>query len=102
VVAAAVHVAIVGTPQPLPAEPWLYLGGPLGVVYIFVSAAIVQYTGVLLLGLGAVVGQLLTSVVLDALWPAPASPGVAQEVAMVVLALASVVVAAVPWRSLRR
>ncbi|KRB38888.1 DMT family transporter [Microbacterium sp. Root180] len=102
VVAALVHVASVGPPQPLPAEPWLYLGGPVGVVYIFLSAAVVQYTGVLLLGLGAVVGQLLTSVVLDALWPAPASPGFAQELAMVVLALASVVVAAVPWRSLRR
>lgn len=100
--AALVHVSIVGPPQPLPTEPWLYLGGPVGVVYIFLSAAVVQYTGVLLLGLGAVVGQLLTSVVLDALWPAPASPGFAQELAMVVLALASVVVAAVPWRSLRR
>ncbi|MGL4256062.1 MAG: DMT family transporter [Microbacterium sp.] len=102
VVAAAVHVAIVGPPRALPSEWWLYLGGPLGVVYIFVSAAIVQYTGVLLLGLGAVVGQLLASVLLDAVWPAPASPGLVQELAMVVVALASVVVAAVPWRSLRR
>lgn len=102
VAAAVVHVAIAGPPQPLPAEPWLYLGGALGVVYIFASAAIVQYTGVLLLGLGAVVGQLLASVLLDALWPAPASPGLLQESAMVVLALASVVVAAVPWRSRRR
>jgi transporter family-2 protein len=102
VLAAAVHVAIVGPPEPLPTEPWLYLGGPLGVVYIFLAAAIVQVTGVLLLGLGTVVGQLLASVVLDALWPAPASPGLVQELAMVVVALASVVVAAVPWRSLRR
>ncbi len=101
VLAAAVHVAIAGPPQPLPADPWLYLGGPLGVVYIFLAAAIVQYTGVLLLGLGTVVGQLLASVVLDALWPAPASPGLVQELAMIVVALASVVVAAVPWRSLR-
>ncbi len=101
-VAAAVHVAIVGPPEPLPTEAWLYLGGPVGVVYIFLSAAVVQYTGVLLLGLGAVVGQLLTSVVLDAFWPAPASPGLVQALAMVVVALASVVVAAVPWSSLGR
>lgn len=100
--AAITHVGLVGPPQPLPAEPWLYLGGPVGVVYIFLSAAVVQYTGVLLLGLGAVVGQLLTSVAIDALWPAPAGPGLAQELAMVAVALASVVVAAVPWRSLRR
>lgn len=101
-IAAIVHAAFVGPPQPFPTEPWLYLGGPVGVVYIFLSAAVVQYTGVLLLGLGAVVGQLLTSVAIDALWPAPAGPGLAQELAMVALALASVVVAAVPWGSRRR
>lgn len=101
-VAAGVHVALVGAPAPFPAEPLLYLGGPIGVVYIMLSAAVVQYTGVLLLGLGAVVGQLLASVALDALWPAPASPGIVQELAMVAVALASVVVAVVPWRMLRR
>lgn len=101
-IAAAIHVSAVGPPRPLPPEWWLYLGGPLGVVYIFLSAAIVRDTGVLLLGLGAVVGQLLSSVALDALWPAPASPGLAQELAMVGVALASVVVAVFPWRSLRR
>lgn len=101
VVAALIHVAVVGPPEPFPVEAWLYIGGALGVVYIFLSAAIVQYTGVLLLGLGAVGGQLVMSVVLDALWPAPASPGLVQELAMVVLALSSVVVAAVPWRRRR-
>ena len=101
VVAAAVHVALVGAPQPFPTDVWLYVGGALGVVYIFMSAAIVQYTGVLLLGLGAVVGQLVTSFVLDMAWPAPASPGPAQQLAMVVVALASVVIAAVPWRRRR-
>lgn len=101
-IAAAVHVSVVGPPRALPPEWWLYLGGPLGVVYIFLSAAIVRDTGVLLLGLGAVVGQLLSSVALDALWPAPASPGIAQEIAMVGVALASVVVAVFPWRSLGR
>ena len=101
VVAAAVHVALVGAPQPFPTDVWLYVGGALGVVYIFMSAAIVQYTGVLLLGLGAVVGQLVTSFVLDMAWPAPASPGAVQQLAMVVVALASVVIAAVPWRRRR-
>lgn len=100
--AAGVHVAITGPPRALPAELWLYLGGPLGVVYIMLGASVVAYTGVLLLGLGAVVGQLLTSFALDALWPAPASPGLAQELAMVAVALTSVVVAAAPWRSRRR
>ena len=102
VFAAAVHVAIVGAPRNFPAELWLYAGGPVSVIYIFLSAALVAQTGVLLLGLGAVVGQLLTSVAIDALWPAPASPGPVQELAMVLVALLSVVVATVPWGRLRR
>ncbi len=102
VVAAAVHVAVVGAPESFPAEAWLYTGGAIGVVYIFMSAALVAQTGVLLLGLGAVVGQLGTSFALDALWPAPASPGFVQELAMVLVALLSVIVATVPWRRLRR
>ena len=89
-------------PASFPAEAWLYFGGAIGVVYIFLSAALVAHTGVLLLGLGAVVGQLGMSFALDALWPAPASPGPVQELAMVLVALLSVVVATVPWRRLRR
>lgn len=95
--AALIHVGVVGGPAPFPTDPWIYLGGSIGVVYIFVSAAIVAYTGVLLLGLGSVVGQLLASVVIDAVWPAAASPGILQESVMVIVALASVVVAATPW-----
>jgi transporter family-2 protein len=98
VIAAGVSIAFSGAPAPFPLEVWLYSGGAIGVVYIFLSAAIVQHTGVLLLGLGAVVGQLLTSVALDALWPAPAGPGLVQEATMVAVALASVFVAAAPWR----
>ncbi len=102
VVAAAIHVAVVGPPRSFPPEAWLYFGGAIGVVYIFMSASLVAHTGVLLLGLGAVVGQLGTSFALDALWPAPASPGLVQELAMVLVALLSVVVATVPWRRPKR
>ena len=99
--AALIHVAVAGLPAAFPLEAWLYLGGAIGVVYIVMSASLVAHTGVLLLGLGAVVGQLGTSFLLDALWPAPASPGLAQELTMVLVALLSVVVATVPWRRLR-
>ena len=102
VIAAVIRVAAAGVPERFPTEVWLYLGGAIGVVYIFMSAALVAHTGVLLLGLGAVVGQLGTSFALDALWPAPAGPGLVQELAMVLVALLSVVVATVPWRRLRR
>lgn len=91
----AVVVTIVdGPPAPLPSEPWLYLGGALGVAYIMLSAALVARTGVLLFGLAAVSGQLLASLALDVLWPAPAGPGVVVEAITVVIGLASVFVAA--------
>ena len=101
-VAAAVHVAVEGPPEPFPVEPWLYLGGALGVVYIFLSAAVVVHTGVLLLALGTIGGQLFASVVIDAIWPAAGSPGILLEILVVAVALSSVVVAAVPWRRRRR
>lgn len=100
--AAVVHVALVGVPAALPAEPWLYLGGVIGVAYIFMSAALVVHTGVLLLGLGAVAGQLVTAFALDALWPPDAGPGWQIELVMILVAGAGVVVAAAPWRARRR
>ncbi len=70
VLVAAVQVTIRGLPDPLPAQPWLYLGGALGVLFIGAAAAIVPITGVLLLGLGTVAGQLLGALVLDLFLPA--------------------------------
>lgn len=99
--AASVSVSIRGLPDALPAEPWLYLGGFLGFAYILLGAFIVGQTGVLLMGLGSVLGQLTTSVVIDLLWPAVSGPEPWQLIAMVVVAVASVVVA-VPWRRRRR
>ena len=84
-------------PQALPAEPWLYLGGVLGFAYILLGATIVAHTGVLLLGLGSVLGQLVTSVIIDLLWPASAGPALWQLLAMIGVAVASVI-AALPWR----
>jgi transporter family-2 protein len=97
-----VHTAIAGAPASYPTEPWLYLGGVIGVTYIFLAAALVSYTGVLLLGLGTVVGQVVTSVVIDALWPTSAAPALGQSLLMSSLAILSVVVAAVPWRRMPR
>ncbi len=102
VIAAAVHVALVGAPFAVPTEPWLYLGGVIGVTYIFMSAALVVHTGVLLLGLGTVAGQLVTAFALDALWPAAASPGWTTELLMVIVAGAGVVIAAAPGAARRR
>lgn len=99
IVAAAIRAAFVGLPPALPGDPWVYLGGAIGVVYIFLSAALVRHTGVLQLGLGSVVGLLITSVVIDALWPAHSGPPLALALLAVALALVGVVIAVVPrWR----
>ncbi|MEW2376319.1 DMT family transporter [Micromonospora sp. NPDC047812] len=76
-VAFAVDLALRGWPAGgAPAEPWLYLGGPIGIVFIAIAAAIVRFTGVLLLGLATIAGQIVGAVLLDLLLPTAASrPG---------------------------
>lgn len=101
-IALAVHIAVDGMPDFSPASPWLFTGGAIGVVYIFLSAALVRHTGVLLLGLGSVVGLLTTSIVLDVLWPPLAGPSLPVAVVAVLVALSGVVAAVVPWSRLRR
>jgi transporter family-2 protein len=54
-----------------PSTPWLYLGGPLGLVYVLAGAATVRVLGVLRFVLAALSAQLITGVVLDAAWPEP-------------------------------
>jgi transporter family-2 protein len=98
VIAAVVRAASAGLP-PIPlVDPWLYLGGAVGVVYIFLSAAIVRRTGVLLLGLGSVVGLLVTSIALDAFWPAPRGPALGVAAIAVAVALIGVTIVVVPRR----
>ncbi len=98
VAAALVSIAVSGLPASPPTEPWLYVGGAIGVVYIFLSAALVVHTGVLLLGLGTVAGQLIAAFALDLAWPAVSGPGWAIELLTVIVALISVIVAVTPWR----
>jgi bacterial/archaeal transporter family-2 protein len=92
-IAAGAHVVVAGAPAPFPSDPWLYLGGAAGVVYIFLSAALVRITGVLILGLGSVVGLLATSVVLDAVWPPVAGPPLGVALAAVAVAVVGVGIA---------
>lgn len=56
--------------QPLPTEPWLYIGGVLGIVFIALMSVAVHHLGVLTMGLGVICGQVVTSVLLDVLLPA--------------------------------
>ena len=102
VLAAVISVASSGMPQTFPAAPWLYLGGPLGVAYIVMSAAIVRHTGVLLLGLGSVVGLLTASIVLDAVAPATSAPALGVASLAAAVALVGVAVVVVPRRRRER
>jgi transporter family-2 protein len=94
-VAVAVDLAVRGLPTgSLPWQPWLYLGGLLGVGYIAMAAAIVRTIGVLLLGLGSIAGQLIGALVVDILLPGSAgAPGVNTFIG-VALTLVAVAIAA--------
>lgn len=98
-VAAAVEVGIRGgPPNPMPATPWLYAGGPLGVLAVSVAAVVVPITGVLLLGLGAVAGQLIGGLLLDLFLPAGPTPLAVTTVIGTALTLVAVTVIALPGR----
>ncbi len=64
-----VKLSVVGWPGQLPTTWWLYLSGPIGLAYITINAGVVRYTGVLVLGLSSISGQLLGSLVIDTIVP---------------------------------
>ena len=92
VLVALIRNAFAGWPTSLPSQPWLYLGGAIGCVFIGVNAFLVSHTGVLVLGLGTVTGQLLTSVAIDAFAPGT-TPLAATTVIGALLALVAVSIA---------
>ncbi|NKY56246.1 DMT family transporter [Nocardia flavorosea] len=82
----------VGPPAEFPREPWLYLGGAIGVLFIAAGVLVVRWVGVLMMGLSTVAGQLTTSMLLDWFLPAGAALSTAKLVGCG-LTLAAVVVA---------
>ncbi len=100
-VAAVIHEAIVGLPTHFPTAPWLYLGGLTGTIFIAGAVIVVRTTGVLLLGLGSVAGQLVMSLALDAVFPVDGNTIAVTTVAGTILTLIAVGIAAIPSRALR-
>ena len=96
-VAWLVKVAVAGTGNPLPDEWWYYLGGPMGCVFIGLGALLVRSLGVLVTGLGMIAGQLLGSLGLDLLVPAPGTVVEVPTVLGTVLTLGAIVVDTLPW-----
>ncbi|MGK0715053.1 DMT family transporter [Leucobacter sp. W1153] len=98
--AAAVSVGVQGWPETWPSEPWYYVGGFIGTIFIGVAAMLVRAAGVLLLSMSNVAGQLVASVALDAGIPLAGgvTPGLLAGAAVALLA---VTIAALPRRSSR-
>ncbi len=93
-VAFAVDLAVRGWPAGhLPGNPVYYLGGGIGVVLIAIAAAVVRYTGVLLLGLSMVAGQLLGALIIDLVVPGSEGRPGANTMAGLAMTLAAVGVA---------
>ena len=97
-----VWLVVVHHPVTLPSvlgAPWLYLGGPIGVVFIVVAAVVVRTLGVLIFGMLAVAGQLVGALVFDVALPTPGSALSWQLVAGILLTFLGVLVAAWPARN---
>ncbi|NJC81213.1 DMT family transporter [Planosporangium mesophilum] len=95
----SVDVAVRGWPTgALPHQPWLYVGGLIGVLFIAVSASVVRWTGVLLLGLATIAGQLLMATLIDFLAPGSAGGPGANTLLGIALTLVAVGIAALPTR----
>lgn len=86
-----------GLPTALPTQPWLYVGGAIGVVFIATAAVVVRWVGVLLLGLASIAGQLAGAVLLDVVVPTGGGLTVLQIVGCA-LTLVGVGIAAVRLR----
>jgi len=98
VIAAVVHGFIAGFPTSLPTAPWLYLGGAIGCIFIAGATMVVRTTGVLLLGLSIVAGQLLCALAIDVIAPTAGHPLTVTTVGGSMLALAAVVIVGFRWR----
>jgi transporter family-2 protein len=95
VVAAVVDVLVRGLPESLPTDWWLYTGGTMGIVAIMTAVTAVRWTGVLLLGMSSVAGQLIGAVLLDLFVPAEGAELSVTSVVGIVLTMVAVGIAAI-------
>ncbi len=96
-VAWLIKLAVAGSGNPLPAQWWYYLGGPLGCIFIGIGALLVRSLGVLVTGLGMIAGQLLGSLGLDLIVPVPGTVIALPTVLGTVLTLGAIILATLPW-----
>jgi bacterial/archaeal transporter family-2 protein len=92
-----IKLVVAGAGNPLPAQWWYYLGGPLGCIFIGIGALLVRSLGVLVTGLGMIAGQLLGSLGLDLILPVPGTVIALPTVLGTVLTLGAIILATLPW-----
>ncbi len=97
-VAAVVDVLVRGLPDRLPDQWWLYTGGTMGIVAIMTAVTAVRLTGVLLLGMSSVAGQLVGAVLLDLFVPAEGIELSATRLVGITLTMVAVGIAAIRVR----
>lgn len=96
-----VHGFVSGLPTHLSGNPLLYTGGAIGIVFVYGYAIVVRFTGVLLLGLGAIAGQLAASLVFDLVLPVAGQTIAWTTVVGTIATFVAVAIAAVPVRASR-
>jgi len=93
-----VHLFVVPWPGEWPANPLLYLGGLIGAIFIGAQTVLVRITGVLVLGLAVLSGQVVAAAVLDLIIPVPGHTIGIPTLIGAGLTLVAVAIAAIPRR----
>lgn len=99
--ALVVHLLVARWPSEFPTSPFLYLGGAVGVVFIATQVLVVRTTGVLVLGLALLAGQLVAAVAFDLVLPLEGHEFAITTALGAAVTLVAVVLAVVPWSRLR-
>lgn len=97
-IALGIHLLIAPWPAVFPSEWWLYVGGAVGCVFIGMQTAIVRITGVLLMGLALLSGQLVAAALFDLLLPVGDHRIAIVTLIGTAVTLAAVLVVAIPPR----
>jgi transporter family-2 protein len=97
-IALLVHLLFAPWPSTFPANPVLYVGGLIGAVFIAAQTVLVRITGVLVLGLAVLSGQVVAAAVLDLVLPVPGHAIGLPTLVGAGLTLVAVAIAAIPPR----
>lgn len=93
-----VHVLVAAPSIHLTDKLYLYVGGINGILFVAGYAIVVRYTGVLVMGLAAIAGQLVASLFFDIVVPVAGHQLTWTTVVGTLATLVAVGIASLPWR----